>query len=189
MLLEKIQLEADERLIKMVRKHWFVLCAELSGVVILAILPFLMLVGLLFLPDENSIATLFSSHYSEAIFASALWVCLCIMGGFMIWTHFYLDLWIITDRRIIVIEQIAFFNRRVSNFRLERLQDIKVSVDGIIATLLNFGTIQAQTASATESNFTSYGLPDPRGLQSLIQEAMDARIGSLGKAPGGALEV
>lgn len=180
MLLEKIQLESDEQLVKMVRKHWFVLVTELLGVAILAVIPFLMLIGLLFLPAESKIASSLASHYSEAIFASALWIALCVMGAAMIWTHYYLDLWVITDRRIIVIEQIAFFNRKVSHFRLERLQDIKVKISGIIPTLLNFGTIRAQTASAAESNFTSNGLPDPRGLQSLIQKAMDDRIRVVG---------
>ena len=97
----------------------------------------------------------------------------------MTWTHYYLDLWIITDRRIIVVDQVHFFNRKVSSFRLERLQDIKVSINGIIPTFLNFGTILAQTASDAESNFMSNGLPDPRGLQSTIQKATDARLQTL----------
>lgn len=189
MLLEKIQLENDEKLIKMVRKHWFVLFTELCGVAALAFIPFLMLVGLLLLPSGNSIATAFSSHYTEAIFASSLWVTLCLMGASMMWTHYYLDLWVVTDRRIIVIEQISFFNRKVSHFRLERLQDIKVRISGIIPTLLNFGSINAQTASAAESNFTSNGLPDPRGLQSLIQKAMDDRLRSLGSSSANAADV
>ena len=96
------------------------------------------------------------------------------------WTQYYLDLWILTDRRIIVIDQVYFFNRKVSNFRLERLQDINVSISGLIPTLLDYGTIRAQTASESESNFESKYLPDPRGLQSQIQQAMDARLNKLG---------
>ena len=100
--------------------------------------------------------------------------------GFTVWTHYYLDLWVISDRRIIVIDQRGFFNRKVSSFRLERMQDIKVTITGIIATLLNFGTIRAQTAGANESNFASGGMPDPRGVQALIQGAMDERLKVLG---------
>ena len=48
--------------------------------------------------------------------------------------------------------------------------------DGIIPTLLNFGTVRAQTASAFESNFKTNGLPDPRGLQGIVQKAMDDRL-------------
>jgi hypothetical protein len=101
------------------------------------------------------------------------------MAAFSTWTHYYLDLWIITDRRIIVVDQIHFFNRNVSMFRLERLQDIEFKINGVIPTLLNFGTVQAQTAGAHESNFKTTGLPDPRGLQALIQKAMDDRLKEL----------
>ena len=113
------------------------------------------------------------------IFILASWSLLVLMLGFMAWTHYYLDLWIITDRRIITIDQVHFFNRKVSSFRLERLQDIKVSINGIIPTFLNFGTLRAQTASALESNFMSSGLPDPREIQATIQRATDARLEAL----------
>jgi hypothetical protein len=67
----------------------------------------------------------------------------------------------------------------VSSFRLERLQDIKVIIKGIIPTFLNFGTLHAHTAGTDEENFTTTGLPDPRGLQALIQKATDQRLKTL----------
>lgn len=175
MLFEKIELEAGEEMLTVVRKHWFVITAELLGVLIFALLPFGLITIIQIVPvtiDLGEYSTLF-------IFFSACWILLTLLTTFMLWTHYYLDLWIITDRRIIVIDQIHFFNRKVSSFRLERLQDIKVSVSGVLATFLNFGTLRAQTASAAESNFMTTGLPDPRGLQSLIQKATDARLKTL----------
>ncbi len=97
----------------------------------------------------------------------------------MIWTNYYLDLWIITDRRIVVVEQLSFFNRNISMFRIERLQDIEVRTTGLLQTFLNYGTLAAQTAGHFESNFSSSGLPDPRGLQAIIQKAMDERLQKL----------
>jgi hypothetical protein len=176
MLYEKINLEEEEKVVVMVRKHWFVLATELFGTVLLAFLPLVIMLGILFVPENNYLPNSLAGYYAIITFTSALWITFCIMGATMIWTHYYLDLWIVTDRRIIVIDQVHFFNRKVSSFRLERLQDIKVKVDGIIPTFLNFGTIRAQTASAAESNFMTTGLPDPRGLQAIIQKAMDARL-------------
>lgn len=176
MLYEKINLEPDETVLVMVRKHWFVLASELFRAVALAFLPLVLMIGILFVPENNYIPSSLSGYYAITTFASALWIALCIMGVAMIWTHYYLDLWIVTDRRIILVDQISFFNRKVSSFRLERLQDIKVRIDGIIPTFLNFGTLRAQTAGAIESNFMTTGLPDPRGLQATIQKAMDARL-------------
>lgn len=179
MLFEKIDLESSETVIKVVRKHWFIIVAELFGVFLMVLLPFVCMLFFLMLPELIP-SNINLSNYSPLIaYAISIWLLLSIMTGFMIWTHYFLDLWVVTDRRIIVIDQINFFNRKVSSFRLERLQDIKVAVNGILATFLNFGTIRAQTAGAAENNFTSTGLPDPRGLQATIQKATDARLEQL----------
>ncbi len=179
MLFEKIELESSEAVLTVVRKHWFIITAELLGVVALILLPMILLSSLSFLSQVVPTTFVLSDYSNLTTFVAAGWILFCILTAFMTWTHYYLDLWIITDRRIIVVDQVHFFNRKVSSFRLERLQDIKVSINGIIPTFLNFGTILAQTASDAESNFMSNGLPDPRGLQSTIQKATDARLQTL----------
>lgn len=183
MLHDEIELEAGETVMKTVRKHWFVITIEMLAIVIMGLVPVIGCIVLLNLPYNQATTVLFEENLPVLLFGLAGWLLMSVMATIVAWTHYYLDLWIITDRRIIVIEQVSFFNRKVSNFRLERMQDIKVTIKGIIPTLLNYGTVRAQTASAAESNFTSPGLPDPRGLQSLIQTAMDARLKALGDAP------
>lgn len=180
MLFEKIQLEPDENVIKTVRKHWFVITVELLVIVFMGLMPVFVFMGLLMMTPPEAVLSFFETQTPIIIFGLASWLLMSAMATATAWTHYYLDLWVITDRRIIVIDQIGFFNRKVSNFRLERLQDIKVSVNGILATLLNYGTVRAQTASAAESNFESRFLPDPRELQALIQTAMDTRLQTLG---------
>jgi hypothetical protein len=188
MLFEKIQLESDEKVLKLVRKHWFVIMAELFGTFVMLLIPFFILIGLLIFPDTLAAFNISLAKYTAVIaFVIAGWFVLTLMAGFTIWTHYYLDLWIITDRRIILIDQIRFFNRNVSIFRLERLQDIEFSIKGLIPTFFNFGTLNAQTASHFESNFRSAGLPDPRGLQAIIQKAMDARLQTLHISPSAPL--
>lgn len=186
MLYEKIHLEGGENVLKVVRRHWFILAVELFGIVLLACLPAVILLAFSFVPAD--IATLESvrpaGHPAIVSYLTAGWFLICIMLGYTAWTHYYLDLWVITDRRIIVVDQRGFFSRNVSSFRLERLQDIEFYVNGIIATFLNYGTIKMQTASAFESNFRTSGLPDPRGLQSMIQQAMDQRLAALHNNPG-----
>ncbi len=180
MLYEKIELEAGEQVLDTVRKHWFVITIELLGLVVLAVMPLLVLSVVAALPEIPALDTLLSGQVPLITYGLAAWLLIMTMMGFTVWTHYYLDLWVITDRRIIVIDQRGFFNRKVSSFRLERMQDIKVTIQGIIPTLLNFGTIRAQTAGANESNFQSSGMPDPRGVQATIQGAMDARLKVLG---------
>jgi hypothetical protein len=185
MLFEKIELEPGEEVLKVVRKHWFVIATELLSTVLMLLFPFFILFILALFSDQLLAIEISIAHFTSIIaFALAAWSVITIMTAFTIWTHYYLDLWIITDRRIIVVDQVHFFNRTVSIFRLERLQDIKFFINGLLPTLLNFGTIKAQTAGAHESNFKTAGLPDPRGLQAIIQKAMDARLASLsGRGP------
>ncbi len=179
MLFEKIELEESEAVLKVVRKHWFIIVTELAATIFLIFIPILIFSFLFLIPNTSAITSLILDYEAIFIFAALFWTLMISLSAFMIWTHYFLDLWIITDRRIITVDQVHFFNRKVSSFRLERLQDIKVTIKGIIPTFLNYGTLRAQTASAAESNFVSVGLPDPRELQSTIQKAMDERLQSL----------
>lgn len=179
MLFEKIELEPNEEVLKVARKHWFIIVTELFATFLLALMPFFLMFTLVIFPKLIPFDFHLGTYLPFITYGLSLWLLFCLLTGFMIWTHYYLDLWIITDRRIILVDQVQFFNRKVSSFRLERLQDIQVTIKGIIPTFLNFGTIQAQTASASESNFETSGLPDPRELQSIIQKAMDKRLESL----------
>ncbi len=184
MLLEKIQLEPGEEILKTVRKHWFVIVAELFGAFLMMLFPFFIILLVILFPNFLNETEFSLSHYTTLIaFGVSAWLLVSLLVGFMTWTHYYLDLWIITDRRLISINQIGFFNRNVSVFRLERLQDIEVVINGVLATFLNFGTIEAQTAGHSENNFESKGIPDPREIQSIIQGAMDARLAELHLRP------
>lgn len=183
MLFDKIQLEKDEVILSTVRKHWFIIFSELFGVFIVALLPLFILFIVFGLNTANIVALQLSEYSTFIAFGISAWMFFCLLSAFTIWTHYYLDLWVVTDRRIILVDQIHFFNRNVSIFRLERMQDIEFKITGILPTLLNFGTLKAQTAGAHESNFVSTGLPDPRGLQATIQQAMDDRIAALHIAP------
>jgi uncharacterized membrane protein YdbT with pleckstrin-like domain len=175
MLFEKIELEPNESVLKVARKHWFIIASEIIGSLLIAVLPLFLGAGFL-LMDQLHPQLILGDHTPLILFASAFWLLLTLLTTYMIWTHYFLDLWVITDRRIIVIDQIHFFNRRVSSFKLERLQDIRATIDGVIPTLLNFGTLHVHTAGNNEENFTTKGLPDPRALQALIQKATDDRL-------------
>lgn len=185
MLLEKINLEAGESILKIVRKHWLVIGLEFLGVFFAAIVPIFLVAFFFAFPKSDALGlSLHPEHLGSLItFGIAAWFLLCAMGGFVIWTHYYLDLWVITDRRIILINQIGFFNRNVAIFRLERLQDIEFTISGLIGTFFNFGTLSAQTAGHNEANFRSTGLPNPDELQNIIQSAMDSRLSEVNGRP------
>lgn len=180
MLFEKIHLEENEQILKVVRKHWFIIFSELFFILLMALFPFIIFAVIANFPALQEILKLDTIPTVQlAMFIVSGWLVMCLITAYMIWTNYYLDLWIITDRRIVVVEQLSFFNRNISMFRIERLQDIEVRTVGLLQTFLNYGTLAAQTAGHFESNFSSYGLPDPRSLQAIIQKAMDERLQKL----------
>ncbi len=84
-------------------------------------------------------------------------------------------MWVITNKRLIDVEQFGFFHREVSTLRMEQIQDITVETRGIVATLLNFGNIHVQSA-AESREFTIRGIPNPKKIKELIFKQHDRAI-------------
>lgn len=170
MITNKIQLEADETILLMVRKHWFILFLQFFGIIVVALLPIFLYLLVSYVPSIDT-ATLFAYTGVFIIFYSG-WLLLMWMAIFNIWTNYYLDIWTITNKRLITIDQRGFFFRTMASFRLDRLQDTTVSVNGILATLLDYGTLEIQTAGEKEK-FIAHGLPNPTDIKALILNASD----------------
>jgi len=173
MLTEKIQLEADEKILIQVRKHWFILFARVFSVCVAAIAPLVLAYIFLTATESAEFNATLGVYAPHLMFLYATWILMLWMLLGSIWTDYYLDVWTVTSRRLIAIDQRGLFKRNIGSFRLERLQDINVEIHGIIATFLDFGTIEAQTAGGSEEEFRVYGLPHPRELKSLILKAAD----------------
>lgn len=86
---------------------------------------------------------------------------------------FYLDVWIVTDHRIVAIEQKDLFNRDLSELRLWNIQDVNVKVSGLFATFLNYGKVEIQTAG-TVPEFQFLQVADPYKVKDIIMSAYDA---------------
>jgi Bacterial PH domain len=181
-IFEKIELEPNEEVLALVRKHWFVIFLELIGTIILILTPLFIIIIIALLPKTPEAILIVEDHLRLLAYSLTIWLIMSTLAAFTIWTYYYLDIWLITDRRIVVVDQVHFFNRKVSSFRLERLQDVKAVINGMLATFLNFGTLHVHTAGNTEENFTTSGLPDPRRIQALIQKATDTRLQTIGRA-------
>lgn len=175
MIFERIKLEADEEVIAVLRRHWFFLLKQSLFVIVLIVLPLFGFFLLSALP-HNSALTLVTTYAPHLLFLYLLWLLINWTTLASIWTDHYLDIWAITNRRVIKIDQVSFFKRQVASFRLERLQDLSVEIDGILATLLNFGTIHATTAGTHHEEFTASYLPNPEHIKSIILEAADKQI-------------
>src|SRR3989344_3933660 len=160
-----IQLAADENLIAVFRKHNFYFAVKIFSLIILALLPLFLYPVLL---TVNAIAVSGINYlllFFYVIFITLLWIT-----GFVFWTNYYLDIWILTDKSLIDVEQIGLFSREVATLRLDKIQDIKVEVSGILDTMLHIGTVHVQTAG-NEKEFVIPQVDSPDQVKDLIQSA------------------
>ncbi len=165
----------DETILLRRRKHWFILSGEILGTVVLAIAPFILypfVAGYDLLIGSRSVTILLSNSWIT--FLGSAWLLIFWMRGMGIWTDYFLDLWIITDKRIVDIEQKGFFHRKISVLLIEKIQDVTIETSGFIPTLLNFGDIHVQTAGE-ELEFVMHGISNPKHVREIITKAQDSQ--------------
>ncbi len=153
-----------------IRKHKLVLISEILIVLFLALIPiiFFFMIAASSFPafleyPYNRIYVLFS-----LVFYGFLWI-----GSFVIWIDYYMDVWIVTDERLIDVQQIGLFGRVVSELDLRRIQDITSEVNGILETVFGFGDVYIQTASE-DKRFKMKSIPHPVETRRKITELYNA---------------
>ena len=161
-----IDLSPDEKIVTVIRKHWYVFMSQ--GIILLVgiVAPFLVY-G--FLPYFGF--NLSWPNFLLFIFFSSLWLLACWIVFFVAWTDNYLDMLIVTTKRVIDVEQVSLFYRTTSSFGHEKIQDITVEIDGLLATTLNFGDIHIQTAGeARELRLNS--VANPEAVRKIITDTI-----------------
>ena len=169
-----ITLDNDEKIILEVRKHWFVFLAQSLPLVFLVFFPLIIKIILSALGLSDIV--MFGKHAQAFVtMMTALWVWFIGVAFFILWTDYYLDILILTNKRIIDIEQKGFFAREISTFRLDRIQDITVDVNGVIPTFFDFGDIHIQTAGEVPEIGVK-SIPDPHKVREIVSRAQDEAI-------------
>jgi uncharacterized membrane protein YdbT with pleckstrin-like domain len=157
-----------EKVILFLRRHWVVVARMiLTTVVLLAI------AGLMDYAFNQS-------NYAESSAASALFFLLLSAYVFFVITFtftnfidYYLDVWIITTRRVVCIEQKGLFTRQVSEKDLGRMQDITSETKGFGATVFGYGDVHIQTAGE-EQRFIFKQVPDAEEISRQISNLVSS---------------
>ncbi len=170
-----------ERVVTVVRHHWFVLFRETAGLVILFFVPFFLIpLAFSFALQGNAVPAI---PGGAVLFFSCLWTLIIWHMLFARWTDYYYDIWVITNWRIIDIDQKGFFNRNVSTLlTLDHIEDVETQTTGIIGSLLNFGHIQVQTAAAQRA-FNIDDVPNPNDVERVLRNAQEEQIRVFGTHP------
>jgi uncharacterized membrane protein YdbT with pleckstrin-like domain len=169
----------DEHVILFLRRHWFALLSIVAAFVLLVGIP--LVVGFYFQEtfmlwmEHSLIGPLLA--VGGSIYFLSIW-----LFAFIEFTDYYLDTWIITNERIINIEQEGLFHRTASELDLAAVQDTTAEIRGILQTLFTYGQVYVQTAGE-KGRFHFKNIDNPEHVKELITRLVEddkRRVASLG---------
>ena len=155
-----IHLSPNEKILMVLHRHWIVIGSKILVGLVLILLPSLAL------PYFPAVGELLGSSQVILWFFFVIYLMAVAVILFIFWIDYYLDVWIITSERIVDINQRGLFNREVSEFMLDKVQDITVEIPNMLATMLKFGNIIIQTAG--ENSFSIKQIPNVYEAKNLI---------------------
>ncbi|MBI2099536.1 PH domain-containing protein [Candidatus Uhrbacteria bacterium] len=164
-----IQQKGYERIVYLLRRHPLILLRSVFVFIVLAAVPILA-----FFFFSSSLPLYLSQPVlrviiilGTSIYLLSVW--LFIFSAFL---DYYLDLWIVTNDRIMNIEQHGLFGRTISELDLTKIQDVTSEIKGIVATLFNYGEVHIQTAGE-EKRFVFEQVPNPHEIRKGILDLME----------------
>ena len=179
--------EPNEKIIFFLHRHTFVLWRSITLYIVGGIIP---IVAYFIIKEE--LASFTSDTF--LIFLRLLLITFYLFWWLMIyhaWLDYFLDIWIVTNRRVLNIEQRGLFNRTIGEHKLFRIQDVMSEQKGMLPTFFDYGEIHIQTA-ASEKIVEFKQVPKPHkvareiiklieNLKKIMAKIMSAEGGS----PGG----
>jgi hypothetical protein len=163
-----IQLKDDEEVRAITRRHGITIVPILALALVLIVVPFFFLFPL------------FSSGPAGIVVFLALVVTGIIIAArtFIIWDG---DILVVTNIRIVDVDQQGVFARTVNEIAYESIQDFSWSKKTIIDQILNIGHFTARSASGS-LNIEAKHVPRPQDLQNLVNDLRTEHLANLARA-------
>ena len=145
----------DEEIYLAVRSHWITNFKWMLAVLIMFFIPF-------FFHLFNFLTFLPSPYRLVGIL---FWYLFTFMFAF----ERFLDLFLVTNERIVDIDFNNLLNKHFAEADLNMIQDVSSSVKGIMGTFFNYGDVLIQTAAEiNQINFEK--VPNPEKIIKLLKE-------------------
>jgi signal transduction histidine kinase len=160
----------DEQVLLVVHKHW----ASFVQSALFIACPGALIVLFLLVTRSQFTDTGVAAHALLTLLVPLtfliLWIILCA-----VWTMYYLDALVVTDRRIFYAEQQNMVNRSIAEWDIEGAR-VGVSISGVLQSLFKYGTLTIETAGQEPALIPD--IPDPERVSAVILK-QDDRFGQL----------
>ena len=145
---KRIILKPKEEILETIREVWVTKFSRIAIIIIWFIVPFFFMFPL----------------FGEGVFGVVFFFTL-VFSALIIGWRWYVQwnqtVFVITDRRIVDVEQKGFFDRVVSELPFTHIDDVSFRVKGFVPTLLRYGTITIRTrGSAADLEFERAKYPE-----------------------------
>ncbi|MBP6925444.1 MAG: PH domain-containing protein [Candidatus Pacebacteria bacterium] len=163
-----MQLNPSENIIHVFRKHWFVIFSEALLFIVIFMLPIILItIGI------TATGVMISPIVQAMLQVLGLgWLLLLWIGFSIVYTDYYLDVWVLTNQRLVDIEQQGLFTREIATLGLDKIQDVTTKQSGIFPTILNFGDVHLQSAGG-EREFIIHYVHDPKHVRDLLMHEQE----------------
>lgn len=172
-----MRLLKDERIYLLKRRHPIILLLVIFPLILVSFLSLILIFFLLsqkitlpqflieHLPPVLELKANFVLAFLLSLFLPLFWISIS-----WIVVQYYLTYWIITNKRIISAKLIGLFNVGYETIPLLQIQDLTVSIKGVLASFFHFGDLKIHTA-AKVGEFSLDRIPDPEIAKQVIFEA------------------
>lgn len=155
--------QPQERVYLLTRPHWFIFFKQFAVWLVFAAV--LVIFDMLVLPQTPLLEE--SPGVEVVNLIKTLYLMYIVSGLFAIWIQYYLNYQIITNERLVDVDQKNLLHHTTSELYLHNIEDVTAEVKGVFGTLLNFGTIYVQTAGQI-THFELNDIPNPHRVAKLI---------------------
>jgi hypothetical protein len=155
--------QPNERIYLITRPHWLILAKKLLvWLIFVAVLVFFNPIVLPVLPFLGE------APYAQMVSVfKTIYLMFLVAGAFSLWVIYYLNFQIVTNERLVDVDQINLLYHRTSELHLQNIEDVRAEIKGFLGTLFDYGTIYVQTAGVA-AHFEFDDIPNPHRVAKLI---------------------
>lgn len=166
-----VHLNPTEHLVLRLHRHPVVLLIEeIPFFLMLAIPP----ITYLFFSSLSALPVVPTLLIAPTVLLVSLYYLFVWLFIFYHYFDFILDVWVVTDDRVVNIEQKALFIREASNLEIGKIQDVTAEVKGILPTIFGYGNVYIQTAGERE-RFVFRTVRQPHHVVKVISRVIEQK--------------
>lgn len=165
---ELVKLKSYEKLEILLRRHPITFFSIFFLFLFLAAVPF----GLYFLfTNTNALLNVETYRIVATLATSAFYLFLYILF-FSLFIDYHFDMWILTNDRLIDINQKGLFSRIVTELDLYLIQEVTSEQHGFFGHIFDYGDVHIQSAGAVPRVIFK-DIPHPHNVRNLLIKLAD----------------